>query len=45
MTRHAKKLLDFSGLMEFRVGEYITVPSVNLTVKGTRNEVHGFAEA
>ena len=45
MTRHTQKLLDFSGLMEYRAGEYITLPSVDLTVKGIRNEVHGFAEA
>jgi hypothetical protein len=45
MIIQALKLLDFSGLLEFRAGEYFTLPSVDLTVKGTMKEVHGVAEA
>ena len=45
----ALKLLDFSGLLEYRAeyraGAYFTLPSADLTVKGTMKEVYGFAEA
>ena len=41
----AKKLLDFSGLLEYRVGEDIPLPSIHPTVKRAIKEVHGIAEA
>jgi hypothetical protein len=45
MIIQALKLLDFSGLLEYRPGEYFILPSVDLTVNGTRKEVRGIAEA
>jgi hypothetical protein len=45
MIIQALKMLDFSGLLEYRAGEYFTLPTGNLKVKGTMKEVHGIAEA
>jgi hypothetical protein len=45
MIIQTRKLLDFSGLIEYRAGEYFALPSVELMVKETRKEVHGIAEA
>jgi hypothetical protein len=45
MTMQAQKLLDFSRLLVYRVGEYIPLPSMDPTVKRAKNEVHGIAEA
>jgi hypothetical protein len=45
MFIQAPKLLDFSALLEYREGEYRIVPSLDLTMKGTKSEVRGNAEA
>jgi hypothetical protein len=45
MIKQANKLPDFSRFPAYRAGEYIPLASVNLTLKGIINEVHGIAEA
>jgi len=44
MTVQAQKLLDFSELLEYRVGKYFTLLSSELTVKEFTKEVRGIAE-
>ncbi|MDD1671516.1 MAG: hypothetical protein LUO82_00755 [Methanomicrobiales archaeon] len=44
MNGQAMKLLDFTGMIEYRVGEYYSLPSTTLIVRENWEEVRGNAK-